>query len=361
MIYFYQPVVPSYREAFYDELSKTHEIKVFSSKIDFLNVSSSSNSEYVKYIGGFLNFRNILFWQKNVPFDNLTKNDIVVISGNPRVVNYMLLLVFCRFKGIKTVWWGQGWSAGSRGFFSKIRIKMMHLANAVLLYTDYEKKQINIKNSYALNNGLDSYEIDRSIKYVNIIRSYEVIQKSLVFIGRLTEKANFPFLLKLLSETKCNCSLNVIGSGDKEYEFKKLAEELNVNHRINWFGSLFDEVEIAKVMLRSHAFIYTGAVGLSLIHAFNYGLPALIHDCREQHMPEFAAFLDGYNGLSFSYGDIIDAASKVDCFFSLENKVQQNLSNNAKETIRNSFNTLDMTKRFNELIFDLTSNESNLN
>lgn len=264
----------------------------------------------------------------------------------------MILFFVCKLRGIKTVWWGHGWSAGSRGLPAKIRIKMMSLASAVLLYTDYEKNQIGIKQSYALNNGLDSSEIEIAIKGANLERSYETQIKSLVFIGRLTEKAELALLLNALSRTKSACKLNVIGGGDKDDDkkFKKLASDLNVEHRVNWFGPLFNENEVAKVMLNSHAFIYAGSVGLSLVHAFNYGLPAIIHSDREQHMPEFSAFENGVNGLSFTQGNDFSLAEMIDVFFSMPIAEQQQLSSNAKKTVARSYNVDDMVVRFNRLI-----------
>lgn len=357
MIYIIQPAIPKYRIPFFTKLVDKYngDIFFFGSQQDFLGVKSdvSQLRGNVSLTDGFLNFKNSLFWHKKLPLFKYEQDDVVVISGNPRILNYMLLFLICRLRGINTIWWGHGWSAGSRGFFSKIRINMMSLASAVLLYTDYEKNQIGIKNCYALNNGLDSSEIENAIKDANLERSYETQIKSLVFIGRLTEKAELVLLLNALSKTKSECKLNVIGGGNKEAEFKKLAADLNIEHRVNWFGPLFNENEIAKVMLSSHAFIYAGSVGLSLIHAFNYGLPAIIHSNREQHMPEFAAFENKLNGLSFTQGNDFSLAEMIDAFFSMSNAEQQQLSNNAKKTIARSYNVDDMLVRFNKIIQEL--------
>ncbi|TVL01646.1 hypothetical protein AYI82_21845 [Shewanella algae] len=358
MIYIIQPAIPKYRIPFFTRLVDKYRsgIYFFCAQQDFLGVDSDTSKlkNNVTLTQGFFCFKNAFFWHKKLPLLKYRKDDIVVISGNPRVINYMLLFLICRLRGINTIWWGHGWSAGSRGLFSKIRIKMMHLASAVLLYTDYEKSKIGIKNCYALNNGLDSSEIERAIRSANFERSYVTRIKSLVFIGRLTEKAELTLLLKALSKTKSECRLNVIGSGDKEPEFKRLVADLNIEHRVNWFGPLFNEDEIAKVMLNSHAFIYAGSVGLSLIHAFNYGLPAIIHSDREQHMPEFSAFENEINGLSFSQGDFCSLAETIDSFFSMSNNEQQFLSSNAKNTIVQSYNVDDMVQRFNKVIIELS-------
>ncbi|MFQ2560592.1 glycosyltransferase family 4 protein [Aeromonas caviae] len=361
-IHIIQPSVPKYRVAFFQKISRFYDVNIIAAKKDFLGVTSNLEIKNVSYLSEFFSYWDKFFWLKGLPLiKGYSKDDVVIINGNPRILNFMLLFIFLKLRSVKTVWWGHGWSAGSRGILSRIRIKMMRLADAVLLYTDYEKERIGINNCYALNNGLDSSEIDHVIKAANTERSYEPPIKSLVFIGRLTEKANFSFLLEALAKTKCNCSLNVIGGGDKDIEFKALADELGVSHRVNWFGSVFDEAEIAKIMLNSHAFIYTGAVGLSLIHAFNYGLPAIVHDSREGHMPEFAAFIDKYNGFSFISGDIDDAANKIDFLFSLSNDEQLKLSNNAKETVNISYNIDDMVQRFNRLISKLVCNENTSN
>lgn len=355
-IHFIQPALPKYRIPFFNAISRKFEIIVYASDIDFLGVRSS-HAPYLKSIGNFFNLR-LVFWQRGLNLFDYKKNDVVVISGNPRVLNYMLLFLILKLRGIKSIWWGHGWSAGSRGILSEIRIKMMHLASAVVLYTEYEKKQIEkfgINNCFALNNGLDSYDIEQAIASTNFEKNYDLPIKSLVFIGRLTKKAELDFLLKALSKTKSGCILNIIGSGEKELELKELAAGLNISHRVNWFGSKFNENDIAKIMLCSHAFIYAGSVGLSLIHAFNYGLPAIVHDEREHHMPEYSAFENNINGFSFIRGDVEDAAKKIDLLFSLPINELIRLSKNAKDTVQHSFNVDDMTLRFFNLINDLSS------
>lgn len=361
MIYIIQPAIPKYRNSFFSQLINIYgdNVSFYSTREDFLGVKSDLSHliRNVTLSDGFLGFMKSFYWHKDLPITQYKKNDIVVINGNPRIINYMLLFMVCKVKGIKTIWWGHGWSANSRGILSKIRINMMKFSSAILLYTDYEKKNIGVDHCYALNNGLDSLEIKSAIDIININRSYDQPTKSLVFIGRLTEKSDFHFLLNALSKTRCECKLNVIGSGEKLDEYKNLARKLNISHRISWFGQMFDEKEIAKIMLTSHAFIYTGAVGLSLIHAYNYGLPAIIHDCREKHMPEFAAFENGVNGISFTYGDVEDAASKIDMFFALSNNKLIEYSENAKFTVNNSYNTQDMIKRFMKIIDDLVTSK----
>ncbi len=358
MIYFVQPAAPKYRIPFYDRVNKHHSMRVLASRKDFLGVSTVENKDYVELVGEFLGNRS-LAWQRGLNFFRFERKDVVVISGNPRVINHMLLMLFCKLRGIKTVWWGQGWSAGSRGLASRVRLHLMQYADKVLVYTDVEKEellqvtQLIPSNVFALNNGLDSELIAKaSAATSDKTESYED-KKDLIFIGRLTEKSNIKLLIEALSLTKNKVSINVIGAGDSSRECEQLAEVLGVSDRVVWHGQVFEEVKIAKIMSDSKFFVYAGAVGLSLIHAFNYGLPALVHDVRQDHMPEIAAFKEGSNGLCFKKGCARSLAEKMDLVFNMPKSKYENHARFAKSTVERSFNTNDMFVRFDNLLQSL--------
>jgi glycosyltransferase involved in cell wall biosynthesis len=353
-IHIVQPAVPKYRVTFIEKIMTIYPIKVYATKSDFLGVHTVLNSKKLILSSGFINLLNQVYWHKDLPlFSPYKKDDIVLINGNPRILNYMFLFLFLRVRGIKTVWWGHGFSAGSFGWLAKIRIKLMKLATAVLLYTDKEKEKLSIANCHALNNGLDSSEIKKCIKKVTITREINPLEFNLVFVGRITEKANFDLLLKAMSLANPNVHLNVIGSGDKIDYYKATADELEISDKVHWHGALFDEMEIAKVMLSSQAFIYTGSVGLSLIHAFNYGLPAIIHSNEKYHMPEFSAFENGVNGISFEQNNINDLITKINEISSLDDSEYIMMSRNSFKTVAESYNVDDMVFRFTNMIEEL--------
>ena len=62
---------------------------------------------------------------------------------------------------------------------------------------------------------------------------------------------------------------------------------------------LSNEEEISKLYNFCRCFVYPGEVGLSIIHAMSYGLPAIIHNNINHHNPEHAAFTNEVNGLVF--------------------------------------------------------------
>lgn len=328
-------------------------MKVFACKKDFLGVESVTGTPFVELSDGFTSIFGAMYWHKGLNLlSAYKKGDIVVISGNPRIINYMLLMLFCRLRGIEVVWWGHGWSAGSNGLMSKIRIKLMGLANKVLVYTDFEKEKLGRSRCFALNNGLDKTDIQRAASLVDVKRSYELPDFDLVFVGRVTEKARLDILIHALPMIDQKVLVKVVGDGALRNDLQELASSLGVVDRIDWLGPVFDEETLAPIMLAAHAFIYPGAVGLSLIHAFNYGLPAIIHSDRSSHMPEFAAFADGENGIAFVKDDVDSLASVVNQLVRKPASELLRLSEKASLTVRDTYHIEDMVDRFSRMITD---------
>ncbi|WP_223672717.1 glycosyltransferase family 4 protein [Proteus terrae] len=352
-VYIIQPAVPKYRVPFFKNISKHYDLSLIASEVDFLGVKSEVDINDLSLVGNFINIFNIFYWQRFLPLWRGYNNaKIVVINGNPRVLNYMLLLLLLKIRGIPTVWWGHGWSAGSYGLLSKIRLLISKLATARLFYTDYEMQQVNVSNTYSLNNGLNSDEIKEARRGKDY-RSYGNSKIELIFIGRLTKKSNLAFLIKNMKYINDEVHLKVIGDGELIGELKQIVTDSFLGNRVTFLGPVFDECTLTQHMNMAHAFIYPGSVGLSLIHAFNYGLPAILHNNRHAHMPEFAAFKDGINGLSYSEGSDESLIRTINNF-SVMNKVElEVLSANALKTIEETYNTKDMFKRFDEMVKDV--------
>jgi len=351
-----QPAIPSYRVPLFERLSKLHNLNVIAAEEDFLGVKSIPGLNFSTYYPGFFVFLGKFYWLRGLPlFKEYSKGDIVVLNGNPRVLNFMILFVLLRLRGITTVWWGHGWSANSFGFASKVRLLIMrHLPNARLLYTDDEVNRLGLDNTFALNNGLDSESILNAISKAKTHTFKPGCGKlHLVFIGRLTKKTNISLILDAFELLDHRFHLDVIGDGE---ELKKLVDSANVrgiNSLITWHGKVYDEEQIARVMLGSHYFIYPGSVGLSLIHAFNYSLPAILPEDKKKHMPEFAAFKEGYNG--FSYVENPHAlAELLNEIYRKSDEEYKLLKKNAFETIKSTYNLEDMVRRFDSLLRGLS-------
>nr|WP_235956463.1 glycosyltransferase [Grimontia sedimenti] len=229
----------------------------------------------------------------------------------------------------------------------------MKIANKVLLYTDYEREKLKKKhnNIYSLNNGLDSKEIRSCFPkgYINDANS-KGERLNALFIGRLTAKSDIKFVLRAMHEVSDCISLHIIGDGPCYNEVETYLNANGLNGVVKLYGNVTSESEIASIATKCDFFVYSGSVGLSLIHAFNYGLPAIVHDDRQLHMPEFSALVEGYNGWTFPKGNLGELISKMKAYNELSIEERILFKKNSLDTISISYNSDDMYKRFSNVI-----------
>ncbi|ELB2760806.1 glycosyltransferase family 4 protein [Vibrio alginolyticus] len=348
-----QPVVPQYRLSFFDAVNERGlvNLKVFSSATDMLGVKTCEgafNRKYFVQLGRFRAFLKCIYWQKGVTPKIIEDVDVVVISGNPRVINHMWIFILCKLQKKKVIWWGQGWTAGSRGAGSKIRHWMMKHADGIALYTEKEESLFpQHRLAIGLNNGLDVRKI-RSKLPKTTSQILDLSELHLCFIGRLTKKSGLEILLNSLFNVKRKVKLSIVGDGELRAECESISSKLCQKNNVSviFLGAVYDEYNIGKITQVSDAFIYPGAVGLSLIHAYAHALPALVHGDSENHMPEYAAFREGVNGFSIPVEQPL-LSQFIDELDILQLK---KMKINALKTVEKTFNTEDMADRFLKII-----------
>lgn len=347
-----QPMLPSYRIGLFNRLADrfSSEVLIYASEYDLGPLTDTTGEHFwLRPLGPFRPLFAGLVWQMGTLKIAIAPDDIVVVSGNPRNLASIAMLMKAKATGARTLWWGHYWSATSSIWRFVLRLGLMRLADGLLLYTDNEIADYlasplsqRKKPIFALNNGIETTEITA------LRQRYDAETRSdrLLFIGRITQKAQLATLLFALSEPNCQrFGLDVIGSGELEMEAKRVAFELGIHDRVSWHGGTIDEQRIADIANKCKAFVYPGSVGLSLIHGLAYGLPALIHEDRWSHNPECAAMLAEVNGRTFKRGDAIDLAKTIHDLFAQPELLNQ-MSDNAIATIEASFNANDMAERF---------------
>ncbi|MER5099140.1 glycosyltransferase [Providencia stuartii] len=355
----FQPIIPHYRVSFFLNLldNSTIDFHIYASEKDINGLSSESSifeKKQFNKLGNIIKIPKVnAYWQRGIKLFSILKFDAVVISGNPRYINQMILFLFCKLFRIKIIWWGQGWTANKRGFLAKLRRKLMLNSNGIILYTEKEAHEINNKKFViGLNNGIDIIPIDKALSKININYSFSYNTLRLVFIGRLTAKSEILKIFEALKYVKRKVKLSIIGEGELSEHLKKFYVDnlkANTNISIHFYGELYQPDEIANILIYNDAFIYPGSVGLSLIHAFAHGLPAIIHNDEKAHMPEFSAFKHNYNGLEMP-ADVHKLANFLE---QVSTEKLYSMRLNAKKTVANDYNTQAMAIKFRTLITDI--------
>lgn len=327
-----QPVVPKYRIGIFRRLSRVEglDIKVLASRgpltADSIKEADFSEFSYgecrtASFAGG-----RVLVQYKFTPGAWLRESDVLVVSGNLRYLNLLPLILFARVRRIGVVWWGHGWSVGSRGRRAAIRRKLMNLANAILVYTDKEAQELIDEGGladriFATNNTIDDSEVRAAIRgwsasdLVDFRTRYGLQDREVIlFCGRLKARAELPVLLSAMQNvlrTQPEAMLVVIGDGPERLGLERLAKELGIDHAILWAGAVYEESVLAGWFQSASVFAFPGSIGLSLIHALSYSLPVVAHDDAVSHAPEFAALVQGVNGLTFKRGNHESLAESI--------------------------------------------------
>ena len=354
-ILFVQPSIPLYRLSFFKALASEFgkSFKVIHSEGDLGELTPSLKYQWSECVGKIKKIGFGLVWQPDIINFKVKKNYIIIVSGNPRYLSTILFILKAKLFGAKVLWWGHYRSSTSKNWRIKLRLGLMKLADGIMFYTEDEvkryltsKKRKECRPIVGLNNGIDILPIKcLRKKYDSKSRSHEIL-----FLGRITHKANFDVLLDALKQPKIkDIVLNVIGNNSTDPYLKDDKYKFNNGVKINYYGKLTDEKQISYIANRCRVFVYSGSVGLSLIHAMAYGLPCLVHSNPLRHMPEIDAFKEGITGVTFNRNDPCDLSIKL--YSMISNTSQLNfMSKECLNIVDNDFNTTKMTEKFRKFV-----------
>ena len=359
-------IIPSYREGFYNKLFNKREFKVTvycQDRIPNSNISTIHHKykENV-YLVHFLCAKNEIVGFQFLPIRKIIKdNDVIFFDGNPRIISNIVFGFFSLFyKNKRFIIWSMAHSYGSKKHLEWIRLKWTSLFRNIFVYTDKEVESLRERgfvkhNIIGMNNGLDQCKIDAEVKKwdhkkLNKWKAQHNFEDKTIILSsaRLVHKNKYNQVieaLKPISKSIPNILWCVVGSGENEQTLKKMSKIFEVEEYIYFAGAIFEEEKLAPFFLSSKIFVYPGSIGLSLMHAFGYGLPVVIHNNEQMHGPEYGAFINNETGKSFEENNVRDL---VNCIISLINSTDelQRMQRNVSKIARESYNTDVMVDRF---------------
>jgi glycosyltransferase involved in cell wall biosynthesis len=323
-----QTVIPNYRIELLSGISKYHEIELTcfhgEGKKGY-NVESVGKELPVKSVwikNYFVPFGNgRIFWQSH--FWRIIHGDFNLIIVTEAIHNFTVWLIVLLkiMHQKKIVIFGHGTRKDKRTKFfffkEKIRIFFIRRADAVLVYTEAGKEEcvsagIPSEKIFVFNNSLDTKALlglknsvsDKEI--LSLKKQYDTENKKvLIFIGRLYYQKRVDILIetfKQLRQDSENFILFIIGDG---YESEKLREIAGSIADVHFLGSIFDKKELAKYLTISDLLVIPGAMGLTCLHAFAYGIPVVTSKSGVGHGPEIAYIKDNYNGILIDKTDAV--------------------------------------------------------
>lgn len=326
-----QPIVPEYRVALFEglSLSRTFDICVQASP----RLPSGACSVHTLSLD-FIFSRQMYvcpgrtFWQRGLRLIKAkAPGDVLVLCGDLRYLSNLPLLISARLRGCGVLWWGHGWSPTSKNWRANVRHRLMRcLPDAVMVYSGKEQNYLvrmghDPQRTFAANNAMDLDAIQTAMAGWDASRlgTFQQAQglagrKILLFCSVLNDKTRLDQLLRMLAMPEFVGSewrLVVIGEGAMRQAYVELAKILGVADRILWLGAITKQELLAPWFLSAVLFVYPGNIGLSLLHAFAYGLPVVTHANARHHGPEIAAMQEGLTGFLFAENDVASMAEIV--------------------------------------------------
>ena len=358
-------VIASYSEGFYDRLFSHSDlfVRVYCQDhipgMDLKTVHHkyANNVKLLK----FISLKNDkLSWQC-IPWKEILRGyDIVFIQGNPRNLSQLLFATYLRLIGRKVILWTQGHSFQSNAITENIRLLWSRMFRFLLLYTDAEVSYLRRKgftSNYMLgqNNGLDQRRIESAILLWNDHRSNEWRKQHdlenrflILSCARLSAKNKLCQFVQALPKIIVqipNVMWCIIGSGKEKAELTSMVFDFGVADHVRFVGELYDEEDLAPWFLSSHIFVHPAAIGLSMMHAFGYGLPVITHGNAYRQGPEYGAFEAEVTGRTFEQDNIQSLSDAVITLLKDED-ARLRMKHNVKKIAREDYNVDVMVERF---------------
>ncbi len=362
-----QPVIPTYRVPLFNALAAAPELELSvqaSPAVPGLPDSVAGLPEWgdvdhrCRVLAG-----GRLFWQCGLRLPKIFgPGDVLVFNGNPRFLSTAPLWLEANRRGAASLWWGHGWSPTSVAWRARLRYRLMRCATATLLYTDAEVDEVRAtkrapEHVLGLNNTIDiSRSRQASLLWnkdrLDAFRRQSGLQdcKLALFCGRLRSQPSTEIDVAFRAVAQLRRSdptwrLAVIGTGEDEPRLRRLEAELGLQGAILWLGPIYDEERLAPWFLSAEFLVYPGAIGLTLLHAFSYGLPVITHSSSRLHNPEIAALRDDQNGLLFERGNVTDLAAQMHAMC-VDPARRERMSAEALHTVSTAFSFDGMVNRF---------------
>lgn len=360
-------ILPNYRRGLYEKLFKNQEILLHVyAQNETCGIKSVLNEVYPNNIKtvAYKDFLGKRFTWQFLPWIDLYKNyDIIKVDGNPRILTHFLLATIFRLLGKKVILYSMLHSFNNNKLNKLIRITWIKLFKYHLLYNEAEieiLKENNFSNKVmvAYNNGLDQklIEVEKNNwteqKLADWKKENKIENKiDLLACGR-TIIGKYEHLLDAIHTIKTsyhNIFCCIIGGGNGLEGLKLKIKQLGLEANVRLTDEIYEESKLAPYFISSKIFVHPFAVGLSINHAFGYGLPIITHDNSLEHGPEIVLFQNETNGLSYQQNNTEDLVSKIMLLIKDEKKTAE-LGKNAYDLVSKKYNVDIMADNLIHLI-----------
>ncbi|MCB0360348.1 MAG: glycosyltransferase family 4 protein, partial [Bdellovibrionales bacterium] len=265
-----QNQLPAYRVPFFKALSASNrEVTVAHCQSIVEEYSEFHQVRLPKVsVGG-------LFWQRGV--HRLSRDyDIVVGMFNVRWIS-TILLQLSPFRRPRFVYWGIG--LGKSRLANRMKLILARLSEKVIVYSDSGRAAL-------IDAGVVPEHVLVAPNTVHVTEAAmaraEAADRrtSIVTLGRLGSRKQIDVILRefhrQLPRLPADLTFDIVGDGPQQGYLENLRDELGLQSRVRFLGSIEVDEQLAEIFSRALASISYGQAGLSVIHSLAFGVPVLV-------------------------------------------------------------------------------------
>lgn len=363
-----QSLIPHYREPFFARLSQNPDIDVevwadLGGRGSF-KVAPDSGS-YRRVHAPYREF-GPLVWQPSLMRAVDGEADVVVTAWNPRYAHLLPAIRKAHHRGVGVVLWGHGVSKTESAWRRAVREHCGRAADALVLYTPAVAADLAVsfgdsKRIFVAPNSIDRQPIDSAkaawpdARLADFLAARDCLPgRVVVFISRLDPDKRVDLLIESFGRVAArhdDLRLVIIGDGSMREDLERQAQRAGIASRVRFEGALYDENSIAPWMRAALCMAYPGPIGLSLLHAFAYGVPVITAGERLSHGPEIEALVENTNGLRVQADDPSALADAISSLAS-DQSLRDRLARNAESTFsgENGWNMESMAEGFTRAV-----------
>ncbi len=367
----FQPVVPVYRVPVYDLLGSQPgiELKVFSGgqaagSLTEAVPTESFEIEYARMHPLRLPACKGLSWQsRRAEAMDPQRFDLCILPWDSRNILLPYHAALARLRGMPLVLWGHGYSKQPRKLTEAWRRLLGRIPDGLLLYTRTVANALTQRyhflpsRVFVAQNAIDQRPIQSAAEFwrnrPERLKQFAdghglSANRTVIFISRLEPDNQIDMMIDATAELHRwdnRCRLVLVGTGSQREVLESRAKAKGIAAAVRFVGACYQEMELAPWALNSTVMAYPTNIGLSLLHAFGYGLPVITGDNLTSQNPEIEALRDGWNGLLFREGSVMDLARKCRRVME-ESELRGYLGANALETVLTRYTIANMVQGF---------------
>jgi glycosyltransferase involved in cell wall biosynthesis len=348
----FQPALPHYRLPVFSALSRRAGIDL---KVYYGQVPGLGNSRAADFNAQETRQFRLRVFGEDLVFDPAWLAEawsggaqVLLLPWDLHHVFLVPALLLARLRGKGTVLWGHGYSKTPRPWRRILRDAVGHLADSLLFYNHAAAERLTAqgwdeRRVFVAPNTQDQTEIQAArrhwLRRPRKMLAFRVKQglsprSTVLYCSRLEKSNRVDLLIRAHAQLAGNLPrtrLVIIGQGPDLGRLQALVADLEVQPSVLFLGGVYGQQELAPWFLSASVFCYPCNIGLSILHAFGYGLPVVTSDDLAAHNPEVEALRDQKNGLLYRDQDVFDLAEKLERFFD-DSRFRRKLSLEARKT-----------------------------